>query len=127
MADDEATKETHVIHFEENGNFDRSWREEKWGEKTLNTEAEEVYIDEKELGPAEALKAYPKAVMWSLVLATCVIMEGYDTNLLGNFYAYRKSSTQVIIQIINGRFQPHSKSSTDVLWESRRTHHPAIS
>ena len=91
MADDEDRKDTHVIHFEENGNFDRSWRDEKWGEKTLNAEAEEVYVDEKELGPAEALKAYPKAVMWSLVLATCVIMEGYDTNLLGNFYAYRKS------------------------------------
>lgn len=74
---------------EANGNFDRSWRDEQWGEKTLNAEAQEVYIDEKELGPAEAIKAYPKAVLWSLVMATCVIMEGYDTNLLGNFFAYR--------------------------------------
>ena len=76
---------------EENGHFDRSWRDEKWeGNKTLQTEAAEVFVDEKELGPLAALKAYPKAVMWSLIMSTCVIMEGYDTNLLGNFFAYRK-------------------------------------
>ncbi len=89
----EETKETdhpHVSYLEvDNGNFDRSWRDEKWGEKSLNDEAQEIYVDEKDLGPLEALKAYPKAVMWSLVMATCVIMEGYDTNLLGNFFAYR--------------------------------------
>ena len=27
-----------------------------------------------------ALKLYPKAVMWSMILSTCLIMEGYDTN-----------------------------------------------
>lgn len=75
---------------EPNGNFDRTWRDEKWDGKALQEEAAEVFIDEKELGPMEALKAYPMAVVWSLVMATCVIMEGYDTNLLGNFFAYRK-------------------------------------
>lgn len=60
VADDEDTKNPHVIHFEANGNFDRSWRDEKWGEKALDAEVEEVYVDEKESGPAEALKAYPK-------------------------------------------------------------------
>lgn len=36
----------------------------------------------------EAIKRSKKAILWSLVISTCVIMEGYDTNLLGNFYAY---------------------------------------
>jgi SP family general alpha glucoside:H+ symporter-like MFS transporter len=27
-------------------------------------------------------------IFWSLMISTCVIMEGYDTILLGNFYAY---------------------------------------
>ena len=36
----------------------------------------------------EAISAYPMAIFWSLIISTCVIMEGYDTNLLGNFYAY---------------------------------------
>ncbi|KAH9214277.1 hypothetical protein DL95DRAFT_524002 [Leptodontidium sp. 2 PMI_412] len=76
------------VEIEENGHFDRSWRDEKWGNKALQTEAAEVFVDEKELGPLAALQAYPKAVLWSLVMSTCVIMEGYDTNLIGNFFAY---------------------------------------
>ncbi|KAK9244241.1 general substrate transporter [Lipomyces tetrasporus] len=28
------------------------------------------------------------AIVWSLVVSMCVIMEGYDTSLIGNFFAY---------------------------------------
>ena len=35
----------------------------------------------------QGLRTYPKAMGWSLALSTCIIMEGYDTVLLGNFYA----------------------------------------
>lgn len=91
MSDDKiGTPEHQDFAGEQNGNFDRSWRDEKWDGKALQQEAAEVFVDEKELGPREALKAYPMAVVWSLVMATCVIMEGYDTNLMGNFFAYRK-------------------------------------
>jgi SP family general alpha glucoside:H+ symporter-like MFS transporter len=34
------------------------------------------------------LKIYKPAVLWALVFQMCVIMEGYDTNLLSNFFAY---------------------------------------
>ncbi|MAD86657.1 MAG: hypothetical protein CL912_27185 [Deltaproteobacteria bacterium] len=60
--------------------------------KTLEQAAEQGIIDEKELGVRDAIKAYPAAVGWSLVFSTCVIMEGYDTNLLSNFFAYRECS-----------------------------------
>lgn len=46
--------------------------------------------DDHDLGIWEAIKTYPQAVGWSLVAATCVIMEGYDTSLLNNFFAYRE-------------------------------------
>ena len=58
-------------------------------EKQLIAEAAAGFETEKELGPWEAVKAYPQAIGWALVMALCVIMEGYDTSLLGNFYAYR--------------------------------------
>lgn len=58
--------------------------------KTLEEAAEQGTIDEKELNVREAIKAYPQAIFWSLVFSTCVIMEGYDTNLLSNFFAYRE-------------------------------------
>ncbi|KAK9321599.1 general substrate transporter [Lipomyces orientalis] len=43
---------------------------------------------EQHLPPLKAIKAYPMAVFWSLVVSMCVIMEGYDTSLIGNFFAY---------------------------------------
>jgi SP family general alpha glucoside:H+ symporter-like MFS transporter len=46
--------------------------------------------DDHELGIWEAIKAYKPALFWSLVMSTTVIMEGYDTNLLSNFFAYRE-------------------------------------
>jgi SP family general alpha glucoside:H+ symporter-like MFS transporter len=58
-------------------------------EKQLIAEATAGFETEKELGPWQAVKAYPQAIGWALVMALCVIMEGYDTSLLGNFYAYR--------------------------------------
>ena len=35
-----------------------------------------------------ALRLHYKAVFWAFVVSMCVIMEGYDTSLLGNFYAF---------------------------------------
>ncbi|KAL2075054.1 hypothetical protein VTL71DRAFT_8834 [Oculimacula yallundae] len=54
----------------------------------LNTAALEGTILEHELSPLEAIKAYPVAIFWALMVSMCVIMEGYDTILIGNFYAY---------------------------------------
>ncbi|OAA59141.1 alpha-glucoside:hydrogen symporter [Niveomyces insectorum RCEF 264] len=43
---------------------------------------------ERSLSPLQALRLYPTAVAWCLVASTCVIMEGYDMILIGNFFAY---------------------------------------
>jgi MFS transporter, SP family, general alpha glucoside:H+ symporter len=59
------------------------------GDESLANRAESVAKEEKDLAPREAIKGYSPAILWSLVISTCVIMEGYDTNLIGNFYAYR--------------------------------------
>lgn len=40
------------------------------------------------LSPLQAIKAYPMAIFWAVFVSMCVIMEGYDTILIGNFYAY---------------------------------------
>ncbi|KAH8819018.1 general substrate transporter [Xylogone sp. PMI_703] len=42
---------------------------------------------EHELGFFEALRLYPKGVFWSIVMSTAVIMEGYDTKLIGTLFA----------------------------------------
>lgn len=34
----------------------------------------------------QGIKLYPKAVGWSILISTCICMEGYDLCLLSNFY-----------------------------------------
>lgn len=33
----------------------------------------------------QGIKLYPKAVAWSVLISTCICMEGYDVCLLSNF------------------------------------------
>lgn len=35
----------------------------------------------------EAIRKYPKAAMWSVLLSTCIVMEGYDIVLMSSFFA----------------------------------------
>lgn len=37
----------------------------------------------------EAFRLYPKAVCFSLIFSTAIIMEGYDTALLGSFFGFK--------------------------------------
>ena len=41
-----------------------------------------------DLPPFEAIKAYPMAILWAVLVSMTVIMEGYDTILIGNFFAF---------------------------------------
>lgn len=54
----------------------------------LATYAEQAAESEYALGVWGSLKSYYPAIGWALVCATCVIMEGYDTILINNFFAY---------------------------------------
>lgn len=36
----------------------------------------------------QALSANRKAVMWSMLISLSIVMEGYDTILMGNFFGY---------------------------------------
>lgn len=51
-----------------------------------NEEAQHAADDEKSMGLLQALRLYPKAVGWSVVLSSALIMEGYDLALLGSLY-----------------------------------------
>lgn len=76
MASEKIQHATQETITENNGNFDRSWREENWGDRKLSVAAEDVVTDEKNMTTMQAIKASKKAIMWSLVISTCVIMEG---------------------------------------------------
>jgi len=54
----------------------------------LSVEAKDATDKEKRMGLLMALRLYPKAAAWSILLSTSIVMEGYDTLLLGNLYAF---------------------------------------
>jgi MFS transporter, SP family, general alpha glucoside:H+ symporter len=80
--------EARTSHVEVNPNFDNTWKDEAWNCKTLSIAATEGATAEAQMGAWEAFQKNRQAVIWSLVISTCVIMEGYDTNLISNFFAY---------------------------------------
>lgn len=52
---------------------------------TLAQDAQEATTKEQKMTLKEGLRMYPKAIMWSVIISTCIAMEGYDLCLLGNF------------------------------------------
>jgi MFS transporter, SP family, general alpha glucoside:H+ symporter len=62
--------------------------EEKMTGDILHEYAKVGAYVEHQLSAWEAIKTYPKAIFWSLMVSMWVVMEGYDTILNGNFYAF---------------------------------------
>ncbi|KAK9326795.1 general substrate transporter [Lipomyces starkeyi] len=54
---------------------------------------------------AQGLKLYPKAVAWSIIISTCIAMEGYDVCLLSNFYAFPQFNRKYGVKLADGSYQ----------------------
>ncbi|OBT66777.1 hypothetical protein VE03_04006 [Pseudogymnoascus sp. 23342-1-I1] len=57
-------------------------------EKALKQDAKQATATEHNLSFWKAIVTYRKAVFWSVMVSTSIIMEGYDVALIGSFYAY---------------------------------------
>lgn len=53
----------------------------------LQADSKDATVAETTMTVREALSLYKKGIFWSVLLSTAIVMEGYDTLLLGNFYA----------------------------------------
>lgn len=51
-------------------------------------EAKDAANKEHELSIRDAIKLYPKALMFSIIFSTAVVMEGYDLSLTGSFFGF---------------------------------------
>lgn len=51
-------------------------------------DAKHASDEEHSQTPFQALSANRSAVIWSMVLSMSIVMEGYDTILMGNFFGY---------------------------------------
>ncbi|KAK5655673.1 hypothetical protein OQA88_5606 [Cercophora sp. LCS_1] len=53
----------------------------------------------------QGIKLYPKAIMWSILISTCIVMEGYDVCLINNFYAFPQFNRKYGEQLPSGEWQ----------------------
>ena len=54
-----------------------------------NVNARNATEREHNMTVKECLRLWPKAVAFSLIFSTAIVMEGYDTALLGSFYGFK--------------------------------------
>jgi SP family general alpha glucoside:H+ symporter-like MFS transporter len=63
-------------------------RDELQHSKSMNEvirNAKNATEKEHKMSILQGIRLYPKAVAWSLLISTCICMEGYDVCLLSNF------------------------------------------
>lgn len=60
---------------------------------------------ERNMGLVKSFKVYRKACLWSIFLSTCIVLEGYDTVILNNLYAYPPFQRRFGSQLVNGSYQ----------------------
>jgi len=61
--------------------------------------------EEKGMTLMQGIRLYPKAILWSVLISTCIVMEGYDLCLLGNFYAFPQFNRKFGHPVGNGTYQ----------------------
>lgn len=64
-----------------------AYHEETANTEALASEAKVAAEAEHHMSLWDAVRTYPKAIGWSVLLSSTLIMEGYDLALLGNLYA----------------------------------------
>jgi SP family general alpha glucoside:H+ symporter-like MFS transporter len=78
----------------------------------MHDEAREHTEKETSMGFFEGMRTYPKAAAWSVLLSSSIIMEGYDTNLLGSFFAFPQFNDQF------GKPLPSGKYEVEAGWQA---------
>ncbi|KXG50971.1 Major facilitator superfamily domain, general substrate transporter [Penicillium griseofulvum] len=61
---------------------------EGFSDVKTTAEARSAIQKEHNMTAMQALRLYPKAVAWSLLLSCAIIMEGYDVVLIGSFFGF---------------------------------------
>lgn len=56
--------------------------------RTIIENARAAAAKEQQMSLMQGIKLYPKAIAWSMLISTCIVMEGYDISLVSNFCNY---------------------------------------
>ncbi|KAJ9254990.1 hypothetical protein DTO212C5_9210 [Paecilomyces variotii] len=75
------------------------------GVETVIENAKIATEKEQNMTLLQGIKLYPKAMAWSLLISTCIVMEGYDICLVNNFYAFPAFNRKYGEQMPDGTYQ----------------------
>lgn len=81
----------------------------------LHDDHREQTEKETSMGFWKGLRTYPAAAAWSVLLSSSIIMEGYDTNLLGSLFAYPVFNQQFGEQLPSGIYEVSSSWQTGLM------------
>jgi hypothetical protein len=71
---------------------------EKDGKSKVIHNARAAAAKEQNMTLLQGIRLYPKAIFWSILISTCIVMEGYDISLVNNFCM---SSVLVLYEFLN--------------------------
>lgn len=74
--------------------------------------AEEATAQDHDLGLLQAIRLYPKGILWSVAMSTALVMEGYDTKLISTLYA------QPAFKRTYGVLQPGGDYQIPAAWQA---------
>ncbi|XDG03454.1 hypothetical protein ABKA04_003069 [Annulohypoxylon sp. FPYF3050] len=72
---------------------------------TLVNEANEANERERGMKLSHAFRVYPKAIGWSMILSSCLIMEGFGTSIVGSYISFPPFRDKFGTQAPNGDYQ----------------------
>ena len=82
------TDEQMATHYVSQMNGEEKGVDAPKGVTQLTANAQDANAHEHEMTLSDAIRDYKKAILWSFVVSMSIVMEAYDTLLLGSFYAY---------------------------------------
>ena len=78
-------------------------------------EAQAATAKEHSMTLWQGIKTYPRAISWSVLFSTAIVMEGYDVVLMGSFFAFPAFQQKY------GSVQPDGSYSLTAAWQAGLT------
>ncbi|PTB36684.1 uncharacterized protein TrAFT101_007438 [Trichoderma asperellum] len=89
-------------------------------DRTVIEHARAATAKEQKMTLLQGIKLYPKAIAWSMIISTCIVMEGYDVSLVNNFYAFDQFNRKY------GELFPDGKYQVPARWQSGLSNGAAV-
>jgi SP family general alpha glucoside:H+ symporter-like MFS transporter len=79
--------------------------EHKSAASRVVNDARQATENEHNMTLLQGIKLYPKAIGWSILISTCIVMEGYDVCLLNNFFGFPQFKQKYGEQLPDGTWE----------------------